>query len=121
MYSLGVRIVYILFACLYFICYLCLKLNAAAAADDDDNVVNLLMLDRLLVGSPRSGQPDSDGNTKGMLYKCRLHNRLPLNQLCTPFIGNSNLYQYRIIYHYGSIILFESGQHLMSVLLCGNP
>jgi len=48
-------------------------------------------LDRLLVGSPRNGQPNSAGGTQGMLYKCRLHNRLPLNQVCTAFIGYNNL------------------------------
>jgi len=56
----------------------------------DFNVTDLFSFDRLLVGAPRDGETNSDGEKQGMLYKCRLHNRLPLNQVCTPLIGNNN-------------------------------
>jgi len=45
---------------------------------------------RLLVGSPRDGEGNNDGDKQGMIYKCRLGNRQPLNQVCTPFVGNSS-------------------------------
>jgi len=51
---------------------------------------NLLKLDRLLVGSPRDGKTNLGGDKQGMIYKCRLRNRLPLDQVCTSFIGNNN-------------------------------
>jgi len=54
---------------------------------------------RLLVGSPRDGETNWDGNKQGMIYKCRLESRLPLNQVCTPFIGNSNPHYYHHTHH----------------------
>jgi len=69
----------------YSIVYKVLKLNDF---DYDVDVVNAIdVVRRLLVGSPRDGQLNADGDKQGMLYRCRLHNRLPLNQVCTPYIG----------------------------------
>jgi len=51
----------------------------------------IFALYRLLVGSPRDGDRNLNGDKQGMIYKCRLVHRLPLNQVCTPFLGNTYL------------------------------